>query len=1653
MLRVVRPLAAFIAFACCTLVAPSSHAAPPAQPAAPKPPPALQYQGVIVKQAGDSPEACLQFSDKLNPKAEAQYGDYVSVEPAAKPAIRADGKQLCLGGLSYGTDYKVTLHAGMPALSAARIAADMTVDVGIADRAPLIAIAGDGWILPKATANGLTIQTVNVPKLRIYVLRMSERLLTNRLRGDSSISLTQEQIEGYALRSLVSQDATVIWKGTMDVAPDRNRTVQTAFPLAKVIQPNQPGAYLVLAENPARPIPPKLLAPTDKDEDYSPEYDRNFPAHWVIVSDIGLTTMRGQDGLHVFVRSLGSAAPLSGVKLQLLSTGQDVLGEASTDASGQAAFPAGLLRGHAAASPATVVAHAAGGGFALLDLTRAAFDLSDRGVSGRPAAGPVDAYLYTDRGIYRPGETVNLMALLRTQAGAALDNAPVTLVLRRPDGVEARRVTMQAAPDAGFYQAFALSKTAAHGMWSVEALADPAGPAAGRVQFDVQDFVPQQLKVTLTAAAQVLRAGSPIDATLDGRFLYGAPAAGLSGEANLRLVRDPTPVADAPGYQFGLVDEKIPEKEQKLDVPEADDAGRAHIDAPFEAPQGVVSPLKAVLTAGLFEPSGRIVQDSVELKLRTTPVLIGIHPRQSGSDWNGVPASFDLRVFDADGRPVARTGLSWTLVREDRHYDWYETDGAWRFHYHVVDVPLDSGTIDVPADRPAQFSHQADWGDYRLVVTDPQTQAATSVRFTSGWETTGESPDTPDKVDLTADATTLPAGGTAHLHIKGPFAGKALITIANEGVIETRSIDVPAAGTTFEVKASPAWGTGAYVLVSMYRALQTPAARPHDPVRAIGVAWLATDPAPRTLGVTIGAPQKVTPRQTVQIPVHVTGLHAGQTAYVTLAAVDEGILQLTRFKSPDPNSWLLGKRRLGIEMRDDYGRLLDGSAPAGAIREGGDEGVGGPALPVTSAHIVSLFHAPVTVDASGNASVPVDIPDFAGELRLMAVAYDHDAVGHADAALTVRDPVVADIALPRFLAPGDSAQLAVQLHDLDAPGGDYHLALTTDGPISLDAGHKLDYHLAQGERHGDSVTLSGLDQGVGTLNAELTGPDGLDIKRTWQIAVRAPHYPITLAQTEMQAPGETYKLDPALLAQFVPGSVTVSLGYSAYAGIDVPGLLQSLYRYPYGCTEQLASSAFPLVYFNDPALLGRVPRDAGVQQRVQQAIETILDRQDLSGRFGLWRVGDGEASAWLNVYALDFLLHAKEAGFAVPDRAIRAAQRWLQPVARGDTTQAWSGAYAEEASVTQAYAEYVLARSSWVDLGALRRMHDALAWNAGDNGVTPASVRWKEGEQLATPLALGQLAGALSLMGDTGRALDTFNLAIANIGIRPAARWWFDRFYYTPERDLAGLIAIAAETGNDALANRLVERLRAMHLPIDRLNTQDKAWLLAAAHALNRNAASQTFVVNDAAPQPMTLPATFAPDVAAVRAGYAVKSEAEKPLWRTLTVHGAPVEALPALEHGYTLQREYLDLNGKPIDPSHLRQNDRFIVSLSGASRDRATHRTVLVDMLPAGWEIEAPIANADTYDFLAPLSQTRLKEARDDRFVAAFDLGKELSKWFDEQDDSKPHLEDNEFHVAYLVRVVTPGHFALPESEVEDMYRPDLMARTAAGETDAAAR
>ena len=391
---------------------------------------------------------------------------------------------------------------------------------------------------------------------------------------------------------------------------------------------------------------------------------------WLMDTDIALTTFDGKDGLNVFARSLQSAQPLAGLEVTLLSKGNEPLGKVVTGADGRADFPRGLMRGKGIAQATAVMAVDPGKQeFARLELTKSAFDLSDRGVDGRDQPGPVDGFLYTERGVYRPGETVQVMAMLRDSAANALANMPVTLIVNRPDGTEFTRYVAALPASGALYQAIPLPKSSRRGRWSVAAHIDPKAAAVGKVDFSVEDFVPEKLKVELTSDAPLLRTGKRHVFGVQADFLYGAPASGLAVESDLRVTVDNAPFKDFAKYTFGL--EKQREKFEPplitLNAPETDPAGKSRLEWAGDQVKDTSLPLQVQVQARVFEPgNGRSTKTDKVLPLRTRDAYIGIRPVFDGNYApEGQDSEFELVAVDADGKQIALPGRR-LQDREDR---------------------------------------------------------------------------------------------------------------------------------------------------------------------------------------------------------------------------------------------------------------------------------------------------------------------------------------------------------------------------------------------------------------------------------------------------------------------------------------------------------------------------------------------------------------------------------------------------------------------------------------------------------------------------------------------------------------------------------------------------------------------------------------------------------------------------------------------------------------------------------------------------------------------------------------------------------------------------------------------------------------------------
>lgn len=1612
--------------------APPSPAATPTPRAVSRPPAASQptsrdmaFAGVQVEYGGETPEACLRFTQALAPEGQ-NYRDFLDLRQGFNPAVRVDGDRLCLAGLQYGTEYQVTIRAGLPAASGARTTAPETVPLSLAERPAYIGIVGSGFVLPREGTIGLPIETINLDRVEVQVLRIGDRALPTEARQ----LLASRQLYRWTVQSIAAQKATLLWQGQMEVARRPNQRIVTSFPIAEAIKERKAGAYLVVVSKPGA-LRLAGGADTTDDEEYQEDYSGSAPfaARLIVETDTALTTLQGQDGTYVFARSILTAKPLPGIELALISAGNDELARGRTDADGRLRLDPGLLRGVGGAAASMLLAFGGGGDLAVLDLRRPAFDFSDRGVTGRPSPGPLDAYLYTDRGIYRPGETVHLVTLLRDAAAQAVEGLPLTLSITRPNGVEYRRVALEAKPAGGFQHDFTLPESAARGVWAVTAHADPKGPAIGRVEVDVQDFVPERLKVTATTTAKRLRPATPLEIEIDASFLYGAPAADLDVEAEVKLLPDKQPFPNLKGWQFGREDDRFTEEVVSLDVETTDGNGKAKATGALKQLAEVSWPLQAMITVGVFEPSGRVVQDRVMLPFVNRDVLLGIRPAFADRRvQEGTEAVLEVAAIDADGNRIARPEVRWRLYHEWVDYTWYQDGGRWLYRSNTRERLAREGVANVAADAPLQLREQLDWGRYRLVVDDAASGASSSYRFRVGWAPTSDAADIPDKVEVLVEKESHAAGGIARIRIVPPGPGELMVAVAGDRVYETRTLSVTGAESTIEIAVDATWGPGAYVLASWYRPLNQ--GKPRDPLRAVGLAWIGIDTSDRVLTVELGTPEKIRPETALSVPVVVKGLTAGEATFVTLAAVDEGILQLTRFVSPDPGKHFFGKRRLGIDYRDDYGRLLDGNAgPAGRLRSGGD-GIGGAGLAVVPTRTVALFSGPVRVDAEGKTTISFDVPDFVGQLRLMAVAYGKSKIGKGEGKVIVRYPLVADASFPRFLAPRDQSRMTLLVHNVEAPAGEYRLEITTSGAVALEGRAGFGYPLAENERRIETIGLAGRHAGIGTVNLEVTGPGDLKFRREWQIAVRSPHYPITLEQEAVQPAGAAYTVDPKLLEPFDPGSASIAVNYSTVRGIDAAGLVQSLDRYPYGCTEQIASRALPLVLAGELASLAG-PSDVrsapatntGNRRReVQKAIDTVLDRQDESGSVGLWRYGDNAAWPWVEAMAIELLIRAKEAGYIVPDNAIRLGLGRLDRIGRSGGERSYEIDSASARTLTladRAYALAVLSQRGAVDIGVLRQLHDASI--TGMRGTMGAAL----------------LGAALANAGDRGRAANAFREAQAAMGLSVRGD-----YYGSPLRNVAGIVALAVESKAGVELQPIFDELQRLKRAPESMTTQEKLWLTRAAAAMLREgelALGATGISRITAKGAYS----FRPTTAEIASGFTVTNLVDRDAYRTVIVHGAPREAPPALAAGFAVEKRLFTLKGELVDAGRVAQHDRILVSITARPRDRAYRQAVLVDMLPAGWEIESIVPRGEdggsAYAFLPEISRARVREARDDRLVAAVDVGAPPYRYYWGEEEQKGDL-----HVAYIARAVVPGRYALPGAVVEDMYRAGFMGRTA---------
>lgn len=1532
-----------------------------------------------------SPRLCIQFSENLV-KAGVDYATFFTVDGGAPKAVEAREQQACVEGLEHGRQYQIGVRQGLPSSVGEKIEKPVILSIYVRDRAPSVRFSTENFVLPAAGRHGIPMVSVNASSAKLKLHRVGDRALASLLNNN----LFLRQVDGYSLGTVTDDLGELVWEGTIELETDLNKDVLTSFPVSEVLAERKPGVYVLTAK-----------AEGDTSESWVAQ-----ATQWFVVSDIGLTTYSGEHGLTVFARSLESAKPLEGVEIELLARNNEVLGTATTDAEGRALLSPGLMRGTAGMAPSAITAKRGEHDFVFLDLTRPGFDLSDRGVTGRKAPGAVDVFAWTERGVYRAGETVHAAALARDASADAVENLPLTFVFERPDGVVEASIVSDGKALGGHHVPYALQPTSMRGAWTVRVHSDPKAAAIAEAKFLVEDFVPDRIEFDLTAQTPEIALDEPAILDVSGRYLYGAPASGLEleGEVSVTTTRE---WERFPGYQFGLADEESDlNLSSELELEPVDQDGKARFEAYVEEAPSTTRLIEAKVTMRMREGGGRAVERSTTVRVRPEADVIGIRSDFSGNEVaENSTAGFRVIAVSPEGERIELKGAKWTLTNVERRYQWYRSDNSWNYEPITVERRVTGGEIDLTTGEPAALNLPVEWGRYRLDVSAPSPDGPmASVEFNAGWFVSEISTETPDGLEIALDRDSYAAGDTARLKVSPRFAGELLVAIGSEKLFTTMTATIPDEGGEVEIPVSEEWGAGAYVTATLFRPAD---GETRMPARAIGIKWLSIDPAERRLEVNLGTAERSNPREPLSIPVSLSGLTPNEEAYVMVAAVDVGILNLTRYTPPAPVDFYFGQRRLGVEVRDLYGRLIDGSAGAfGRIRTGGDGGglvtQGNP----PTEKLVAFFSGPVQVDGEGKVEISFDIPEFNGTARVMAVAWSKHAVGQASSDVVIRDPLVVTASQPRFLAKGDRATIRLDIHNTDGPAGDYAISMEASGKATFDFG-SLPPSIALRQDARETLFLPVVAETTGDANitVALAHQDGTRVERTLYLPVREPAFPLASQQVVSLVPnGGSIRVDSQLLAEHLLDGASVSVGVSRSAAFDLPSLLMTLDRYPYGCAEQTVSRALPLLYVSELSSSAGLEVDPDLRKRVQEAILRVMTFETSGGTFGLW--GPDWNDPWLDAYITEFLTRAREAGYEVPTEGFAAALDNLQNRLTYTTD-------VSERGTEIAYSLYVLARNRRASIGDLRYYADTRL------------------EEFTSPMARAHLAAALALYGDNVRAEAAFASALRQAQSNAGRDSLYRSDYGSPLRDGAAILALAAETkAASRVIPDLVSFVSAERNQKAATSTQEESWLVLAARAVAEAGRSLELDVNGAAHKGNFARRMTGEEV--MTEPLVITNRGSDPIEAVITTVAAPVDPLPAGGNGFSIERSYYTLDGEPANISEAAQNDRFVVVLRVNEENDWPSRIIVTDLLPAGFEIDNPnlvsSAALSNFDWLGEPAAVH-SEFRDDRFVAAF-----------ERDGG------GEFLVAYVVRAVTPGVYTHPAAVVQDMYRPQFNARTAAG-------
>ncbi len=1519
----------------------------------------------------------LRFSSPVDPDIARQY---LQVKPHVDYRISAARNELTLSGkFQPGMAYEVTMGQGLPAIDESVLVDSRKETLRFADLDPYVDFKHQGEFLSASGYRTVAIESTNVDRVAMTI----DRVYRNNLFALFSFESYLYRHGGRYRRSMDRHLGDRIARETLRLGGGRNELISTPIQLDQYVKKEDPGLYRI-----------GLVRPNT----YYASY------RWLLITDLGIVAKKSGNEFLVWVSSFSKLSPISRARVNLVSDQQQVIasGNTGTDGIWRTGNLEETLEKH---RPFMFTVHR-GSDYSFLLLDRHTVSTAGLDVSGVTVSkAGYQAFLYGERDIYRPGETLKGLAIVRDKRLRVPLSMPVLIRHRDPQGRERSLSKLETDGDGLAEFSLDIPAYARTGHHKLELVV--AADVVGSYRFQVEEFVPDRIKVEVSSAKEEYSVGEEVSCEVAGSYLFGAPARDLAVESRVWL--RPTVFASRthPEFVFHNPSRKLEAREVFTEKDRLDDSGKRAFTVSLPAGPRVPSSLEAVITARVQEQGGRGVTALKRVGIHPYPYYVGLRKMEESHAEPGRQVRLEYVAVNPQGSLAAAGNLRVEFFRDRWHTVLRQTSsGSYRYESRVEPVLVESRNLAAGNSRGRFTLIPPEFGSYRVVVTDSETGASSEVDFyASGWGYSPWAIKNPTRLELDLDKKEYPLGASAQVQVRAPFPGKLWLTVERDQVYYSRVFNLPGNTAKISVPIRPDYRPNVYITATLIRSAQElPAGQPG---RAFGAVPLFVDLERNHLPVKVVATDEMRSHSPLEVEIRT---RPGAT--VTVAAVDEGILQLINQKTADPFSFFYSKLALGVQSYDIFTLLMPESRPS----EGESAAGGGAVLDRLSQFVrtegirrakpVTFWSGIIRADSRGRAVAKFDVPEFQGALRIMAVAHSKNRFGSTQHFTRVRNPLVLLPTFPRFLSFEEDLKLPVTVRNDTGREGNFRLSLRAEGPVSQTGESTQSLTIANNSEQTIYFSLkSGDHTGDIHLSLEVSG-NGETAATSYTLQVRSDLPARTLERTGGVTEVTTI-LPPEDTATFRQSSVRRRLQISPLPLIQFSGQLRQLLRYPYGCLEQVTSRVFPLIYFSDLAkeLDPELFEESDHSELIRAGIRRIAGMQLHQGGFVLWP-GSNTVYPWGSIYATHFLVEARRAGHFVENFLYDGALKFLA----GDLKA--RGSYGSGELQRTVYALYVLARSGEADLG------------------TMDFVRKRHGSRLK-PESRALLGAAYAAVGNR-EVLDEMVQGLEDV--QRIDRQTGRNLNSTIRNRALLLLAFLDASPQDSRIPRLVERLSRDAETSGGWSTQESGFaFLALGQFFRRQEESRPYSGRVFAEERQI--GIFAKEskiFSGLPVGTPIRIEMDEgyqpgSAFYFLSVRGTPTDtSFTPQNQGLEIKRAFHSRDGSPLELSTVQQSDLIIVRTQVRSLQGKLENVVVQSLLPSGLEVENP--RLQTTEKLPWMTGAKLSLAhldlRDDRVLVFIDL------------------PSNRWQTIYSVlRAVTPGTFRFPPVQAEAMYNQTIRA------------